>query len=284
MSTDLRPSTRKQKAKSHASQSDRRRAYAPFIIGVLLVASSWALARWAPVRRMPDYDLEEISVGVDFLVAGALPWAVQLVGIATLFLGAGRLVPWMDRRSVLRGAIVAFLFGAGWWTCLVVIYWQDDPLEAMTNMMALSAQLRYGAGPTGQAVLHELIGPLVGPFMLHGPFSMRGWAFLKAAVSTTAVMGVWMANARIMRNLETKGSLRRRQWILCAFLLILWLLPVVIRAVKRVTDVFQETPSPIARAEVDVCETRARDRFTEDRSSRMDGELPATPSLTPRRH
>jgi hypothetical protein len=62
---------------SDASRLDRWRAYTPLLIGALLLTASWAVARWAPIRRVPEYEVEEVSVGIDFLVAGALPWAIH---------------------------------------------------------------------------------------------------------------------------------------------------------------------------------------------------------------
>lgn len=239
-------SAQRQRKKNREPRQHRWRPYYPFLVGALLLAASWALARWAPVRRAPEIDLEEVSVGLNFLVAGAFPWGIQLVGIAVLFLGVSRFIHAFDTRCVVMGAIVPLLVGTVWWTSLIAIYWDDNPLEAMGGMLELSVLQQYGAESMAQGLLHDVIGPLTGPFMLRGPYSMEGWAFLKAALSTAAVMAIWIAVAKVTRGLEDTGKLRRGQWILCAILLILWLLPVVIRTTIRVTRAFQHNKPPVA--------------------------------------
>lgn len=183
-------------------------------------------------------ELEEVSVGFNLLVAAAVPWLLQWAGVVLFFLGACRFVQTINRRLVFMGAVVPLLFGLVWWTSLVVIHWSDNPLEAIEGMMNLSIRQQFGEESVGQGFLHDVVGPLATPLLLHGPYSMSGWIFLWIGLSTTAVMGLWITIAKIMTDLEKKGSLRPRQWLLCAALIMLWLIPVVIRSVSRVLDAF----------------------------------------------
>ena len=163
-------------------QQDLRRTRVPFFVGVLLLASSWALARWAPIPRVPEYDLEDVSVGVNFLVAGALPWCIQLAGIAMLFLGVSRYLRGVDRRCVVMGAAVPLLIGSVWWTSLIAIHWSDNPLEAIEGMLEVSIMQRHGDESVGQGLLHDVIGPLTGTFMLRGAPFHAGMALLQGSV------------------------------------------------------------------------------------------------------
>lgn len=219
-------------------QRDSRSGYSTFFFGAFLLGLSWALARWAPIRRAPDVELEEVSVGLNLLVAAAVPWLLQWAGVVLLFLGARRFVPSINRRLVFMGAVVPLLVGLVWWTSLVVIHWSDNPLEVIEGMMQLSILQQFGEESVGQGFLHDVVGPLATPFLLHGPYSMSGWISLWIGLSTAAVMGIWIAIAKIMTDLEKNGSLRPQQWLLCAALIMLWLLPVVIRTVSRVWNAF----------------------------------------------
>ncbi len=210
------------------------REFGPFLIAAALFGLSWALARWAPVQRVPHVELEDISVGFNLLVSGALPWLLQWAGVLVLFLAVSPFVPSTDRRCVLHGASVPLLLGSVWWISLIVTHWSDDPLEFILSAMVMSVREGLGGESLGQGLIYGVVGPMTAPLMLHGPVSMTGWAYLWIGLSTAAVMGIWTTIASILRGLERGGTLKRRQWAWCAFLVLLCQLPVIVRAVSKV--------------------------------------------------
>ncbi len=212
------------------------RKCAPFLVAAILLAAAWAWAQWAPIRRAPEFEVENISSGVNLLVASALPWFLQWAGVVALFLGASRLIRRLDRRSVLMGASVPLIMGLLWWTSLVVTFWSDDPLEAMVDVMGLMIREELGAESLAQGALYEVIGPLTAPLTLAGPATMTGWSFVWTGLSTAAVMAIWTVMARIMGPLNQGEKLSRGRWAWCGVLMLLWLLPVIIRAVTRVLE------------------------------------------------
>ncbi|NLS93708.1 MAG: hypothetical protein GXX96_16230 [Planctomycetaceae bacterium] len=102
-----------------------------FIIFAVLVllAASWAWARWALIRPAPEFEFDEGSFSVNLLIAGAVPWFVQWAGIACLLVGFLSSRWGLDRRAVLKAAGVPLIVGAAWWTGIVAVHWSENPLD-----------------------------------------------------------------------------------------------------------------------------------------------------------
>jgi hypothetical protein len=217
---------------SHRSSRDDRsprHAFANFLVALMLLAAAWAWARWAPIRRAPEFEFEEVSIGVNLLIAGAVPWFVQWAGVTCLLVGLFSFRWGLDRRVVLTAAAVPLIVGAAWWIGIVAVHWSEDPLEAMVTMFAQEFARRQGGGSLGQGVLHEVLGPLTAPLLLSGPYSLVGWNFLLTALSTAAVICLWLPLARAGKGKEPRLGVY-------GIVLCVWLLPVVIRAVTRVVE------------------------------------------------
>lgn len=61
------------------------------LAAVALGVSAFILAQWPPVHRAGAADLDTVSVGLNFAIAGGLPWLLQWAALAVRKTGTGTL-------------------------------------------------------------------------------------------------------------------------------------------------------------------------------------------------
>jgi hypothetical protein len=211
----------------------RPMALAAFALGVL----AFILAQWPPVHRATGVgDLETVSMGLNLLIAGGLPWFLQWASLAILFaLLVGRL-GYLDLRTTVAVVLFPLAVGACWWIGVAVTHWHHDPLDFLANSVMWSISRGFGAETLAQTVLFEVLGPLTCPLMLRGPYVLAGWTFLWTALSTTLVLLLFAWTARklaTLKHLRLSGS---RRLALVGAVVLIYDLPVLLRGVIRVVS------------------------------------------------
>jgi hypothetical protein len=207
------------------------------VLGVL----AYILAQWPPVYRAGVGDLETVSMGLNLVIAGGLPWFLQWASLAVLFTLLIGHLGYLDRRTTIAVVFFPLAIGLSWWIGVAVTHWADDPLDFIVNWVMWSVSRGFGAETLAQAALFELLGPLTCPLMLQGPYALAGWTFLWTALSTTLVMLLLAWTARKLTDIKhLPFSSFRRLCMVGAFVLI-YNLPVLVRAVVRVVTSLQAT-------------------------------------------
>jgi len=216
-----------------------RRSRVLVLLGVVLLGISWVLAQWPPTHRAKSAaEIESVSTGLNILISGLLPWLVQWLGLGTLSFAVAGNFPTVKRRFVAFAIIMPLLVGLGWWIGLEVMFWRSDPLEAATKLVSLSIREQLDGESIFESMLFHTLGPLVCPLLLHGPFSLRGWTFMWTGLSTALVMAYWTWGAHWL-ELESIWSVRvtRKQLRRSIALILLYMVPVLLRAILRVAAV-----------------------------------------------
>lgn len=169
---------------------------AGFAIGLLAVA--WVLANDPLIVRAKTADqIRSVSVGMNLLVAGAMPWLAQYLGTAAIvsLLAARR--KRFSPAQMAFGCSIPLIYGAAWWLWVARAFWGADPIEAIAQHGS-----RQFAGPG----FIELAGAVVNPLQLRGPWSMAGTDFFWVAASTGMVCAYWIYASRWI-GIESRPSM-----------------------------------------------------------------------------
>jgi len=199
------------------------------VLAVALLAVAWGLASTPLIPRVWKV-FDHLSIGQKLIVTGAVPWLLQVAAVAVLVGAFSR--RWLrGNRAPLSFAILILLVpGLYWWTAQVVTFWNAQPLDALLDMLMLAACREFGSGTFGDWMLHNVIGPLVRPLCLSGPYSMSGWYFLWALLSTAVVMVYWTW-ARVWINVtpETRQVPTVRELCRAVIAVNVYFIPVCLR-------------------------------------------------------
>jgi len=77
-----------------------------------LMVLAFLLAQWPPVRRASSIsDLETVSVGLNLLIAGALPWLLQWGALALICASLTRQIAFIDRSSTVAAMVLPLAVG-----------------------------------------------------------------------------------------------------------------------------------------------------------------------------
>lgn len=209
-----------------------------FALGVL----AFILAQWPPVHRAVGVDdLETVSMGLNFFIAGALPWFLQWAALAVLFTLLIGHLGYLDRGTTVAVALFPLAVGSCWWIGLVVTFWDRDPLDSLMYSAMWSISRGFGAETLAQTVLFEVLGPLTCPLMLRGPYALAGWTFLWTALSTTLVILLLAWTARKFATMKCLRPSRSHRLVLVGAVVLIYGLPSLLRAVIRVFGSLQAT-------------------------------------------
>jgi len=204
-----------------------------------LMVMAFMLAQWPPVRSASDRDIKTVSMGLNLVIAGGLPWFLQWASLAvllTLLIGHRS---YLDRRETIAVVVSPLAVGSCWWIGVAVTHWGDDPLDFLINSTMWAISRGFGAETLAQAVLFEVLGPLTCPLMLRGPYGLAGWTFLWTALSTTLVMLLFAWTARKLTHVKhARLSSSRRLVVVGAFVL-MYDLPVFLRTAVRLVNSLQ---------------------------------------------
>lgn len=207
------------------------------LIAVAGLVAAWIMARRPPVQRAETLDqIESVSAGYNFLVAGALPWLVQWAALAVLTGAVARAWYRVNWGAVLLGALFPLVIGLVWWIGLAAMFWKTDPLKAIAELILWDMSRGLGTESIGQFLLGEIFGPLCCPLLLAGPVSMQGWDFLWAGVSTGLIISTLTYVVRRTEvDLAEGQKFNLEQFLLVTGWALVYLAPVYIRALQRVS-------------------------------------------------
>jgi hypothetical protein len=183
----------------------RRHAY--WLPALFLLALSWYLAKWPPIG--PAH-LDSRDMGLRLLIAGAVPWYLQWAGLAILATYAllGRLG--CDREITSGAIVVPLIVGSAWWAGIVVLHWSEDPLEFVAETIFRTYRHELGTADFCETLLFQVLGPLMCPLVLHGPYTLNGWIYFITLISTLLVIawGLWVG-----RRLRTSEATFRSLFV-----------------------------------------------------------------------
>jgi hypothetical protein len=162
-----------------------------FFLAALLVLAAWIISRCAPAADPSR------SFTATLLAAGALPWFLQWAGVI-LAITAFSSSP-VNRVALAFAAVGSFMLAAVWWCGIVWRFWGMGPLDELTELATYGARSAFGTAPMPDELLFGLIGPVVGPLQLRGPFLLKGWNFLLSLLSTGVLVGYLAAVGRWCR-------------------------------------------------------------------------------------
>jgi len=213
--------------------------HATTLTALTLAVSSFILANWPPIRRATVAELETVSVGVNLLIAGALPWFLQWGVLAIVSFSLIRRRAHLDRRTTVAVVILPLAVGSCWWIGIAATHWGDNPLEAIVNLVMWSSSRAFGAESFVESILHEGLGPLTCPLMLRGPYTLAGWNFLWTALSTGLVTLLWAWAIRTLTDLNRSGKPMASRFFLMGIVILLYDSPILIRCIVRVAGAIQ---------------------------------------------
>lgn len=224
---------------------ERWRASKPWrpmaVAAIALGALAFSLAQWPLVYRAGLGDFENASAGLTLIIAGGFPWFLQWASLAMLFTVLVRHQGYLDRRTTIAVVVLPLAVGSCWWIGVAITHWGDDPLDFLLNTTMRSISRGFGAETLAQGALFEILGPLTCPLMLRGPYVLAGWTFLWTALSTTLVMLLLAWTARKLKRMKDLRLSGPRRCALVGAVVLIYDLPVFIRAVIRVVISFQAT-------------------------------------------
>jgi hypothetical protein len=202
------------------------------LLSASVLGSSWALAqrRFGPEVSSID-DVTTVSVGRSLLVTGALPWLLQWAALATALFPFCRRFLGLRRQEAVAVTVVPLAVGIAWWTGLVVTFWSQDPLEALTHVTGYSLRWQLGGETLGEMMLYGVLGPLTCPFTPSGPCSLKGWNFLWTAASTAAIMLFLASATKTLAWLNQKPAPRRRKSVAVFVFALIYISPLLIRGI-----------------------------------------------------
>jgi hypothetical protein len=209
-------------------------------LAVVLLAGSWALGQWPIDEWLPRVfhvegeDLRWVSMGAHYLVAGALPWVLQWMGLAVLLGAVAGGARGVRRVVVAVGTIGPSIVGLVWWIGLAALFWHSDFAETQLCLASYAIQEQWSTLPFGADILFTVFGTLTCPLKLSGPFTMRGIHFALTAISTALSIAWW---TWILHKIDRTPPGPRRSWrqlFVPVVGAIVWSAPVGIRALATV--------------------------------------------------
>jgi hypothetical protein len=171
----------------------RKTTWALLGAAAALLLIAWLIAQFPPIPEASSID--RISPVYNLMAAGALPWFIQWAGVVCVILAFCR---GRDSRRVASFAILgSFVLAAVWWSGLAFRFRGMDVLDMVLDAAMFEIQSQFWSNTAFDEILFNFIGPMLGPFQLHGPLSLRGWDFIITLFSTTTVVGYLLIVGRV---------------------------------------------------------------------------------------
>ena len=202
---------------------------------VLLIAA-WKLAHRPAAERAAAEGVDLVSAGYELFATGAQPWLVQWAAVVVLVAAAGVACLRVNWGAVILAAGFTLVVATIWWLGLCETYWQIEPAAASYEQLSWTAAQEPGGQSPVEMILLEFIGPFTCPLKLQGSHTLQGWDFLWTGLSTALVMATltWVVR-RTEADLDTSKKFNTRQFLLIVGWVLLYLSPVIIRAILRAT-------------------------------------------------
>ena len=165
---------------------DTKTATYPLVLtaGVFLTIA-WLLAQYPPIPQRGSVD--DVSLVLIVLVAGALPWFLQWVGVTCAI--AVLLCRGMRRGAFHFAMITSLLLATIWWIGIALKLQGQHFLESILELQMFELQSAFGTASFFDECLFHFVGPIVGLVQLRGPMTLSGWDFPLAVLSTALIFG-----------------------------------------------------------------------------------------------
>ena len=169
--------------------ADTKMARYPLVLtaGVFL-AIAWLVAQYPPISQRGSVD--DVSLVLIVLVAGALPWFLQWVGVTCA-------VAVLPRQRFGRGAflfamIASLSLATIWWIGITLRLQGRHLLESNLELQMFELQSAFGTSTFFDECLFHFVGPIVGLVQLRGPVTLSGSDFPLAVLSTALIFGYFL--------------------------------------------------------------------------------------------
>jgi|GEM_PF-3407821 hypothetical protein len=183
----------------------RRKATWPlYSAAAAFVLIGCLVAQFPPIQKAVSSD--DVSATYNLMVAGAIPWFLQWVGVTCAILAC------FGSRNTRNAKLFAILgsltLATIWWSGLAFKFQTMDPLEAVLDVAMFEIHSHFGISTPFDETLFHFIGPILDPLHLHGPLNLHGWNFLVVVPSTTLVVGYLLIVGRFLPISSRSHSVR----------------------------------------------------------------------------